>query len=177
MAMARSLLVTVSASLGAAALVFGLLPGPWPNPLPQGPLETEGDVLRLWAAAAAVDAACFRGDVEAFDATVTPALRERLQKELAAVDRPLDSAALRDLSTERDRAYGEQLVQPFLAGMVRGQRAVVAVQRPRQDGAQVLSFLWDGHTLRLDESVHVASVRTPAHARAFVADAVASRRP
>lgn len=166
---------TVLAALGAAAVVFGFLPGQWPNPLPEGPVAQDRSVLRLWAAAVDVDDACARGDVVAFDATVTKAHRERLARELAAVDRPLDGSALKDLSTDRERAYGELLVQPLLAGEVRGKHAVVAVQRPGKDGAQLLTFWWDGWRLRLDDSRHAAAVRTPAHARAAVADAIASR--
>lgn len=172
----RSYLLTSFAALGAAAVVFAFLPGAWPNPLPQGPLETEGGVLRLWAAAAEVDAACQRGDVAAFDAMVTPAHRDRLQRQLAAVDRSLDAEALRSFSLDRERAYSELLVQPLLAGEVHGPRAVVAVQRANKDGAQLLAFVWDGHVWRLDDSFHEVAVRTPANARAAVADAVGSRR-
>lgn len=176
MGSSRGLLSTVVVALGAAAAVFGFLPGAWPNPLPDGPVEEDRSVLRLWAAAAEVDAACARGDVAAFDASVTSAHRERLARELAAVDRRLDGSALRDLSGDRERAYSELLVQPLLAGEVRGKRAVVAVQRPGKDGAQLLSFWWDGRTMRLDDSRHAAAVRTPAHARAAVADAIGSRQ-
>ncbi|MBP8299530.1 MAG: hypothetical protein KA020_04135 [Planctomycetes bacterium] len=176
MGTSRSYLFTALLAVGSAAVVFAFLPGAWPNPLPQGPLESEGSLLRLWAAAAEVDAACHRGDVAAFDAVVTPAHRERLQRQLAAVDRSLDAEALRSFSLDRDRAYSEQLVQPLLAGEVRGQRAVVAVQRAKKDGAQLLAFVWDGHVWRLDGSYHEAAVRTPANARAAVADAVGSRQ-
>ncbi len=175
MANNRSLLYTVFGSLGAAAVVFGFLPGAWPNPLPQGPVEEEGSVLRLWAAAVVVDSACHRGDLEAFDASVTPAHRERLTRQLATLDRPLDAETLRGFSLDRERAYSEMLVQPLLAGEVRGKRAVIAVLRPSKDGAQLLSFLWAGHVLRLDDSHHATGVRTPAHARAAVAEAIGSR--
>jgi hypothetical protein len=161
--------------VGAAGVVFGFLPGAWPNPLPQGPLDAEGSVLRLWAAASAVDAACTRGDVAAFSAVVTDAWRERLGRELGVVDRPLDSALLRDLGARRGLDYREWLARPLLAGEVRGPRAAVAVQRPAGDGAQVLSFVWDGHVLRLDDSRHSPQVRSPAMARAAVADAVLRR--
>lgn len=175
MASSRGLGWTVVVALGAAAAVFGFLPGQWPNPLPEGPVAGDRDLLRLWAAAVDVDDACARGDVVAFDATVTRDHRERLARELAAIDRPLDAAALKELSTDRERAYSELLVQPLLAGEVRGKRAVVAVQRPGRDGAQLLTFWWDGWRLRLHDSRHAAAVRTPAHARAAVADAIASR--
>ena len=171
----RGLWLTSLLALGAAGVVFGFLPGPWPNPLPQGKLDTEGSVLRLWAAASAVDAACTLGDVEAFGGLVTLQHRERLARELSVVDRPLDSASLRDLSTRRGMDYSEWMVRPLVAGEVLGQRAVVAVQRPEGDGVQVLSFVWDGRVMRLDDSRHRAQVNSPAMARAEVADAVARR--
>lgn len=175
MGTSRSLLTTALLSLGAAGLVFACLPGAWPNPLPEGPIDAEYDVLQLWAAAAAVDAACYRGDIAAFDAVVTPAHRQRLQQQLAAFDRTLDGATLRDFSLDRDRDYSEMLNQPVLAGEVFGKRAAIVVQRPGGDGAQLLSFLWDGKVLRLDDSRHVTAVRSKANARAAVADAVGSR--
>lgn len=171
----RGLGTTVCVALGAAAVVFGLLPGSWPNPLPQGPVDSEGSVLRLWAAANAVDAACTRGDVGGFAAVVTEGHWRRLAERLAAVDRPLDDRALRELSVRPDLDYSEWLVRPLLAGEVRGALAAVAVQRPDGQGAQVLTFQWDGHVLRLDEARHRPAVRTPALARAEVADAVARR--
>jgi len=175
MAIDKSLAITACLSLGAAGLVLAFLGGAWPNPLPQGPLDDERSLLRIWAAGAAVDAACSRGDLGAFADAVTPALRERLAQRLAAVDRPLDGTALRELGRGRQRPYAELLVQPLLAGEVRGEHVVVAVRRPERDGAQVLTFVWDGRTLRLDDSRHEPAVQTTARARTAV-EAVASRR-
>ncbi|MFN7590756.1 MAG: hypothetical protein ACK5UQ_19925, partial [Planctomycetota bacterium] len=63
-------------SLGLAALVFAWLPGAWPNPLPEGRIADPGAVVALRRAAAAVDAACQRGDVQAFAAATTEAHRQ-----------------------------------------------------------------------------------------------------
>src|SRR5687768_6216368 len=101
----RGLWLTTVLALGAGGVVFAFLPGAWPNPLPQGALDQEGSVLRLWAAANAVDAACTCGDVEAFDEVVTAEHRQRLVRLLEVVDRPLDGSALRELSTRRDMDY------------------------------------------------------------------------
>jgi len=171
----RGLWLTALLAVGAAGVVFGFLPGAWPNPLPQGTLDAEGSRLRLWAAANAVDAACARGDVAAFAGVVTDAHRDRLGRELGAMDRSLDGAALRDLGTRRGLDYSAWLARPLLAGEVRGPRAAVAVQRPAGDGVQVLSFVWDGHVLRLDDSRHSPQCKTAAMARAAVADAVLRR--
>lgn len=175
MALDRSLGWTAAAALTAAAVVFGFLPGPWPNPLPEGPIESQDSVLRLWAAAAAVDSACAKGDVAAFDAVVTPAHRRRLERQLATLDRRLDGTALQALQRDRACDYNELLVQPVLAGEVRGDRAVVVVRRPKRDGSQVLSFVWDGRALRLDDSWQVPAAHTRTAAEAAVVDAIARR--
>ncbi|MEO6593960.1 MAG: hypothetical protein ABIP94_04330, partial [Planctomycetota bacterium] len=93
----RGLLVTVCLSVGAAAAVLAWLPAGWPNPLAQGALDVERAVPQLRAAAAAVDAACVRGDLLAFGEVTTAEHRDELVRRLRAVDRPLDGEALREL--------------------------------------------------------------------------------
>jgi hypothetical protein len=175
MAMSRSLGVTILLALGAAAAVLGFAPGAWPNPLPEGELDSERSLLRLWAAATAVDSACRAGDLQQFAAVVTPNHRDTLRRQLAAVDQDLDAAALRALGRQRSHDYGMLLTQPLLAGQVRGQRAVVAVQHPAGAGAQLLAFAWDGQVLRLDESRPLPAVTSVSAAQAAVAEAVARR--
>jgi len=175
MAMSRSLGVTVLLALGAAAAVIGYAPGPWPNPLPQGELDSERSLLRLWAAATAVDTACRAGDVQRFAAVVTAQHRENLQRQLAAVDQTLDASTLRALGRQRVHDHGIMLAQPLVAGEVRGRRAVVAVEHPKGAGVQLLAFEWDGRVLRLDDSRPVPAAQSVAAARAAVADAVARR--
>lgn len=158
---------------GAAALVLACVPATWPNPLPDGPLDVPA-LLPLCDAARAVDAACERGDRAAFAAATTDQHRARLSRQLSVVDRDLDAATLQALGGAQKQA--DWLGQPLLSGLVRGRRSAIAVQRPGNDGAQVLSFVWDGKHLLLDESVHVASVRSRSAADVAVADAVAARR-
>lgn len=170
----RGVLLTAIVSLGAAALVFGFLPGAWPNPLPQGPIEDPRLVPSLAAAVDAVAAACDGGDLRAFDAAVTSAHRERLQRQLSVVEGALDQRTLRALGDQTRRI--DWLAQPLLAGEVRGARAVVAVQRPADDGAQVLGFVWDGHRMRFDGSHHATGVRTVVAAKQVVEAALAEPR-
>jgi hypothetical protein len=160
---ARSTAVTALLALGAAAFVWPWLPGAWPMPLPQGPLD-EASIEPLAGAAAALDAACANGDAAAFAGGVTAAHRDRLERDLAAVERGLDAATLRALGAQRELRYADWLRQPLLLGEVRGDRAVVAVRRPRGDGAQVLAFVWDGAGLRLDAAWHAASAGSRAAA-------------
>lgn len=169
----RGILLTVLVSLGAAAVVFGLLPGPWPNPLPEGPLAGAPAVERLRGAAAVVDAACAAGDVQAFEAATTSAMRQQLAGRLRAGERTLDAGTLRELAPTRP--WSTWLEQPILAGQVHGVRAAVAVQRPQGDGAQVLEFVWDGHHLRCDGTRHATAVRDAAAAQQIVEDAVFRR--
>ncbi len=156
-------------SLGASALVFAVLPGDWPNPLPEGPLDLGRGASRLRAAAAAVDAACARGDLAAFGETTTPAHRQQLARRLQTVDLRLDAGTLRDLGNR----VGNWLDLPLLAGRVHGACTAVAVARPAGDGAQVLTFVWDGQRLRFDGSRHAAAVRSTSAAVAAVTEAVA----
>lgn len=175
MAMSRSLGLTLLLALGAAAAVIGYAPGAWPNPLPEGELDSERSLLRLWAAATAVDSACRAGDLQRFAAAVTPSHRANLQRQLAALDQELDADALRQFGQQRSHDYGALLTQPLVAGQVQGRRAVVAVQQPGGAGVQLLAFEWDGRALRLDEARPAPAVTSVAAARAAVADAVMRR--
>lgn len=171
----RSLWSTAAVALAAAAVLFGFLPGSWPNPLPQGSrLESQG-LQQLRTAALAVDAACARGDLAAFAARVTSDHRSALERQFAAVDQQLDGHALRELWRGRRQRYGDWLAQPLLAGEVRGRTIAVAVPRPDGDGAQLLAFDWDGRALRLAECRHAVGTRSPEAARAAVVEAVARR--
>ncbi len=163
--------VTVLVALGAAALVLGARSA-WPSPLQEGPLDDGPTLGRLRAAAAAVDAACRAGDLAEFKARTTATHQRRLQRQLAIVDRRLDERTLGELIA--DEAYGDLLLAEPLAGEVRDGRAVVAVPRPRGAGAQVLTFVWDGRRLQLDESTHSRAVVDARSARAAV-DAVMRR--
>lgn len=169
----RSFTALALACAGAAALVLAFVPATWPNPLPDGPLA-EPALAPLRATVRAVDAACARGDGAAFAAATTAAHRARLQRRLSVVDRDLDGVTLRALGEVQVKA--DWLGQPLLSGLVRGRRAAVAVQRPDGDGAQVLSFVWDGSRLLLDDSRHATAVRTRRAADVAVAEAVAPRR-
>lgn len=169
----RGFLVTALLAFGAAALVFAWYPAVWPNPLPQGAVRAGQSVPRLRAAAVAVDAACGRGDLAAFAEATTSAHRDDLQRQLLPLDRVLDAATLRELST--DGALAEWLDAPLLAGEVRGDRVVVAVARPGRDGAQVLAFVWDGRRLRFDGAHHAVGVRDAATAAVVVRQHAAGR--
>ncbi len=156
---------TVCLALGGAGIVLGA-ETTWPNPLADARLSDAQTLLRLRAAAAAIDAACRDGDLAAFAACTTTGHQRRLARALAAVDRRLDETTLVAIAGEQP--YGDLLRGRPLAGEVRGDRAVVAVARPRGDGAQLVEFVWDGRRLRLDESRHARSVHDPAAARAAV---------
>ena len=173
MAIDRGWWAVALSAIGIAALVFPWLPGPWPNPLPQGELDFAAPAVvhSLRDAAAAVDAACVQGDLAAFTAAVTPEHRAALDQSLGPLDRVLDAAALRELGAER----AEWLDADGLAGVVVGERAAIAVRRPEGDGAQVLKFQWDGQRLRFDGSLRAAAVRDAAAAQAAVEAAVARR--
>ncbi|MCB9879886.1 MAG: hypothetical protein H6835_20025 [Planctomycetes bacterium] len=163
--------MTVLVALGAAALVLGGRSA-WPSPLEEGPIHEGPTLGRLRAAAAAVDAACRTGDVEAFKARTTATHQRWLQRQLAVVDRQLDGRSIGELIA--DDAYGDLLLAEPLAGEVKDGRAVVAVPRPRGEGAQVMTFVWDGRRLQLDESTHSRAVTDARSARAAV-DAVMRR--
>ncbi|MCC7398979.1 MAG: hypothetical protein IT455_18075 [Planctomycetes bacterium] len=169
----RGLWVTVCTSLGLAALAFAWLPGPWPNPLPEGALADEPALSRLRAAAASVDAACAAGDVGGFTAATTAAMRQQLAGRLRATERRLDAATLRELATAAPWTPWLQL--PVLALEVRGDRAAVAVERPAGEGAQVLQFVWDGQRFCCDGTHQASAVRDASGARAVLRDAVLRR--
>jgi hypothetical protein len=171
MAIDRNFWVVVCLALGGGALTFAFLPGQWPVPVADGAFEPAVVLPSLRAAAAAVDAACARGDGAAFAAVTTSAHRDELVGRLAALDRQLDAATLHELAGQ---SVGDWLQQPTWAGVVRGSRTVVAVGRPGGDGAQLLAFEWDGRRWRFDGSHHQRSVRDVRGAQAAV-DAVATR--
>lgn len=171
MAIDRSFFCVLCLSLGGSALTFACLPGAWPVPVADGVFEPAVVLPSLRASAAAVDAACARGDSAAFAAATTDAHRAELDSRLAAVDRKLDAATLHEMA---DQSLGDWMQQPTWAGVVRGGRTVVAVGRPEGDGAQLLAFEWDGRRWRFDGSQHQRSVRNASAAMAAV-EAVATR--
>jgi hypothetical protein len=169
----RGLVLTATTSVGLAAIVFACLPGPWPNPLPEGRMDPGEAVRRLLPAAAVVDAACAAGDPDAFAEATTESLRRRLRRGIAACGQQLDADCLRAMGAASPLARWFE--RPALAGEVRGGQAAIAWLRQTGDGAQVLSFQWDGKRLRFDGSHHEVGVRDRDAARAAVAEAVASR--
>lgn len=164
-------LLTVLVAFGAAALVLGARSAS-PSPLSEGEIVAGPTLGRLRAAAAAVDAACRGGDVDEFRERTTREHQQRLGRQLATFDRRLDAGSLQELIA--NETYGDLLLAEPLAGEVRGERAVVAVPRLRGEGAQVISFVWDGRRLQLDESTHSRAVVDARSARAAV-DAVMRR--
>lgn len=170
----RSMVATALLAVGAAALVFAWTPGAWPNPLPDGPVGSADAVRQLAETTSAVAEACARGDVPAFAAATTGEHRERVARRLAAVDGVLDGATLQTFGAEAGRI--DWCAQPLLAGEVRGVRTAIAVARPDGDGAQLLSFVWDGRRMRFDGARHAPSARSPAAARAAVEAVVAEPR-
>ena len=169
MASERAWLLPACFGVGAAALVFAFLPASWPVPLADGP-ATSTLLPGLRAAAAAIDAACARGDEVAFAAVTTAAHRRTLARRLSALDGSLDAAALRAMA---DRRQADFLFATPLAGAVRGVRSAVAMPRDDGQGSQVLVFEWNGQRWCLDDSHHAVAVRDEATARAVVADAIA----
>jgi len=167
MAIDRTTGLLLTASLGAAAVVFALLPGAWPNPLPEGELVEPEKAYELRRAAAAVDAACVRGDVDAFVAATTEAHRQAMQASLSALDRRLEPRTLREIGARTSQA--RWLDAKALAGEVRGSRAAIAVERPDGAGAQILRFQWDGRQFRFDGAQHAPVVRDRLGAKAAVA--------
>ncbi len=153
-------------AIGAAALVFAWTPGAWPCPLREGPVMSAADVPEAVAAARAAAVACTNGDVAAFAATTTRDHRERVARQLAAVDAALDTRSLRAMGVESARV--DWFAQPMWAGLVLGRRAVLALARPEGDGAQLLSFVWDGRRVLFDGARHAPNVRSSVAAQAAV---------
>jgi len=164
---------TALLAIGAAGVTFACLPGAWPSPLSSGPIAPTADVQPLTAAVRSVAEACARGDLGAFEAATTRSHRDRLERNLAAVDGVLDGKTLRALGEEQARTDSWSL--PRLAGEVRGTRALVVVARPDGAGASLLSFVWNGHTMLFDGTTHLPTVRDAAAARAALDRAFAAR--
>ncbi|MBL8750878.1 MAG: hypothetical protein JNK78_17085 [Planctomycetes bacterium] len=162
----RGLVATALFAVGAAAVVFACLPGAWPCPLRQGPVTSAAEVPEVVAAVRAAAAACTSGDAAAFAAATTRDHRERVTRQLAAVDATLDARSLRAIGAEGARV--DWFAQPMWAGLVRGRRAVVALARPEGDGAQLMSFVWDGHRVLFDGARHAPNVRSSTAAQAAV---------
>lgn len=173
MAIERGWTTTVCASLGLAAFVFAWLPGAWPNPLPEGRIADPGAVVALRRTAAAVDAACQRGDVEAFAAVTTDSHRREFAQTLQTLDRSIEPRTLREIGARSSQA--RWLDAEALAARVRGPRVAVAVRRPDGAGAQVLSFAWDGRQFRFDGSVQARDAVDAVRARVAVDAAVSPR--
>jgi hypothetical protein len=171
MAIDRSTMVTACLAIGAAGVVFAFLPGAWPVPHGEEPFVAERMLPALRASAAAVDAACARGDAAAYTAATTDAHRAELAARLAVVDRELDAATLRELG---DHGVVDWLVREPLAGTLQRARTAVAVPRPDGVGAQVLAFEWDGRRWRFDGSQHSPQARS-ADAAQVAVEAVARR--
>lgn len=169
MAIDRSLAATVCLGLGAGALTFALSPGHWPVPAASGTFPAEALLPGLRATAAAVDAACARGDRAAFATATTASHRDSVQRHLAAVDRQLDAETLRAMAGE---PVVDFLVAPPLAGLVFARRTALAARRPRDDGVQLLVFSWDGRRWQLDSSQHHRRVGDEREAMALVRQAL-----
>lgn len=174
MAANRTLVSTALVAVGAGLLVFPFLPGAWPNPLAAGTELSAAGLQQLRAAAARVDAACAGGDVVALCAAISPAHRERLEKQLRAVDRGLDTATVRAWAAQRTLSYGDLLEQPLLASEVRENQVALVVRRA-DGGTQLVQFLWDGHALRLDDCREAVDAASAPRARAVAVDAVMPR--
>jgi hypothetical protein len=169
----RGWVVTICLSLGAAAVVFGL-PAAWPQPVADGPVDPGAALPQLRQAAAAVDAACGRGDVAEFAALTTAAHRRELDHSLQALDRQPDADTLRDLGRQGPLT-GWLDGQP-LAAHARAGRLVLALARADGGGAQMVAFVWDGRRWQFDGAHQAPAVTTVAAARAAVQLAVAERR-
>lgn len=168
----RGLGLTALVAVGAAAAVFACLPSVCPNPLPEGSLAPAA-LPQLRRVAAALDAACARGDLGAFVTATTDSHRDELRRRLLPLDLALDGATLRAFGA--DGALAAWLDRPLLAGAVRGDRIVVAVLRSNGDGAQVLAFVWNGQRLCFDGSCHAVAVTDRAGAALRVAAGLAAR--
>ena len=102
----------------------------------------------------------------------TAAHRRVLARRLQGFGRALDASALRELSGADPVDWLQ--AQP-LAGRVQGARTAVAMPRRAGDGAQVLTFEWNGRRWLLDGSHHAIAVHDAAAAEAVVQEAVLAR--
>jgi hypothetical protein len=163
----RAWAATLLLSVGAAAVVFAL-PGDWPQPLPDGELD-DGDLAQLRQAAADVDAACQRGDLEQFATVTTAAYRRELDRGLATVAGAVDGAWLRELVEQR--RCSDWFAGDLLGGIVRDKRAVVALQRAIDAPSQLVAFWWNGRRWQFDGAMAsgaAGSAAANAAAAAFV---------
>lgn len=172
MAIDRGVWIAACLGTGAAAVVLAWSPGAWPVPAQDGRFDEAQLLPGLRAAAAAVDAACARGDAQAFAAATTASHRQSLDQRLQAVDLGLDAGALKELAASPQVDW---LAQAPLAGFVQGPRTAIACPRPAGDGAQVLTFEWDGRRWLFDGSFQALGVRDAESATAAVTDAVLQR--
>lgn len=165
----------IIAAIGAAALVLSFVPSAWPNPL-EGVSEQQRleRLPQLADAAAAVDAACRKGDAVAFAEATTASYRKDLEQRLDAVEATLTGQTLQAMAAGAP-GYEQWLQRPLWALEAAGAVAVAAVARATGDGAQVLVFGWDGEQFKLDEVRHVVRVTGPEQAKRFVAELLQQR--
>ena len=157
-------------ALGAAALVLGLVPSDWPNPLASEDGDAVTDVLMLKDAAVSVDQACRDGDGERFAQFTTASYRSGLQRRLSAVDATLTPETLREMAGAGE-GYQGWFSRQVLATYVAGPHAAIAVRRDgKADGAQVLVFTWDGQHFLLDDVRHAPRVETEPAAKRFLVE-------
>lgn len=162
-------------AIGAAALVLALVPSAWPNPLENvTPAQRLERLPQLKNAAAAVDAACRKGDTVAFTEATTATYRRDLEQRLDAVEATLSGQTLQAMAAGAP-GYEQWLQQPVLALDAKASKAAIAVQRAANDGAQVLVFDWDGARFLLHEVRHVVRVTDKKSAATFVAELLQAR--
>jgi hypothetical protein len=170
---------TVVCAIGAACVVFGLLPVHRANPLPHdfGPDSPAATLLQ--ETLATVDAACERGDVAAFTAVLTPELFAQRQQVLQQFDRTLDGNILQDAVAHRGGLLRAARKLEFVRGASRGNRAVLVYAlpedawQPERRAYRTLVFDWDGQKMRL-AAVRVSVARPGEERTAAVAQLVAA---
>lgn len=162
--------VIVCVAVGSAGILLALLPSPWPNPLGNNGVVATEKTVPLVETAAAVDAACRKGDANEFAALTTASYRRVLERRLDALDATLDSDTLRQIAAAGG-GYAGWLRRPVWAAHVKDSYAAVIVSRPdlagEKDGAQVLVFQWDGEQFQLDEVRHATRVFTEPAAKRY----------
>ena len=162
-------------AMGAAALVLGLVPSDWPNPLAAADGDAVNDVPVLEEAAAAVDAACREGDGARFAQVTTASYRSGLERRLSAVDATLDAKTLQSMAAAAE-GYQGWFRRPLLATYVAGSYAAIAVRRDGEtDGAEALVFIWNGQRFLLDDIRHAPRVATKSAARRFLVELLQQR--